>query len=53
MDLVIPMLGSNDAKTRFERHAHDIAAGMRNDEPYEVFSLTAEDIVMMVSAVSQ
>ncbi|MCK1480830.1 hydrolase [Bradyrhizobium sp. 197] len=29
LDLVILMLGTNDAKTRFERDAHDIAAGMR------------------------
>jgi lysophospholipase L1-like esterase len=53
LDLVILMLGTNDAKTRFERDAHDIVAGMRHDEPYEVFSLTAEGIVMMVHAVSQ
>jgi lysophospholipase L1-like esterase len=29
LDLVILMLGTNDAKARFERDAHDIAAGMR------------------------
>ena len=29
LDLVILMLGTNDAKTRFTREAHDIAAGMR------------------------